>query len=237
MFAQNVETVSRLTHPVRDPRAGYEQTIGVLREAKTHRPPVLTKTSLMLGLGETDAEIHETMMDLRAAAVDILTLGQYLRPTPNHLNVERFVTPAEFDPVPRPGVGAGISGVRVRPVGAVELSRGAGAGAQQCRPQQRSGPGARRGKPPIMSDLPLIRHLGLAPYEPTWRAMQVFTDERETSTPDEIWFVEHPPVFTLGIEREPRAFVTPGRHPGGANRPRRSGDVSRSRAAGRLSAH
>jgi lipoyl synthase len=97
VFAQNVETVRRLTHPVRDPRAGYEQTIGVLSAAKTHRPSVLTKTSLMLGLGESDAEIRGTMADLRAAAVDILTLGQYLRPTPNHLNVERFVAPDEFD--------------------------------------------------------------------------------------------------------------------------------------------
>ena len=97
VFAQNVETVSRLTHPVRDPRAGYEQTIAVLRAAKAYLPSVLTKTSLMLGLGESDAEIRETMMDLRAAGVDILTLGQYLRPTPNHLNVERFVTPAEFN--------------------------------------------------------------------------------------------------------------------------------------------
>jgi lipoic acid synthetase len=97
VFAQNVETVRRLTHPVRDPRAGYEQTIGVLRAAKAYLPSVLTKTSLMLGLGESDAEIREAMMDLRAAAVDILTLGQYLRPTPNHLNVERFVTPAEFN--------------------------------------------------------------------------------------------------------------------------------------------
>jgi lipoic acid synthetase len=96
VFAQNVETVRRLTHPVRDPRAGYDQSIGVLAAAKTYRPAVLTKTSLMLGLGETDAEIHRTMMDLRAAAVDILTLGQYLRPTPNHLNVDRFVAPAEF---------------------------------------------------------------------------------------------------------------------------------------------
>src|ERR1700675_4250967 len=91
VFAQNVETVRRLTHPVRDPRAGYEQTIGVLRAAKAHRASVLTKTSLMLGLGESDAEIHQTMVDLRAAAVDILTLGQYLRPTPHHLRVERFV--------------------------------------------------------------------------------------------------------------------------------------------------
>jgi len=97
VFAQNVETVRRLTHPVRDPRAGYEQTIGVLRHAKAYRPAVLTKTSVMLGLGETDAEIRATMHDLRAAAVDILTLGQYLRPTPNHLNVERFVTPSQFD--------------------------------------------------------------------------------------------------------------------------------------------
>jgi lipoyl synthase len=96
VFAQNVETVERLTHPVRDPRAGYRQTLDVLEAAKRYRPAVLTKTSLMLGLGETDAEIRKTMTDLRAAAVDILTLGQYLRPTANHLNVERFVTPEQF---------------------------------------------------------------------------------------------------------------------------------------------
>src|SRR5665213_3212595 len=75
VFAQNIETVRRLTHPVRDPRAGYEQTLGVLKAAKAYRPSVLTKTSLMLGLGESDAEIRETMAELRAAPVDILTLG------------------------------------------------------------------------------------------------------------------------------------------------------------------
>lgn len=96
VFAQNIETVRRLTHPVRDPRAGYEQTLAVLAHAKAHRPEVLTKSSLMLGLGETDAEIAACMDDLRAASVDVLTLGQYLRPTVNHLPVERFVTPAEF---------------------------------------------------------------------------------------------------------------------------------------------
>jgi lipoyl synthase len=96
VFAQNVETVERLTHPVRDPRAGYRRTLDVLAAAKAYRPAVLTKTSLMLGLGETDAEIRDTMKDLRAVAVDLLTLGQYLRPTPNHLDVERFVTPEEF---------------------------------------------------------------------------------------------------------------------------------------------
>jgi lipoic acid synthetase len=118
VFAQNVETVRRLTHPVRDPRAGYEQTIGVLRHAKVHRPGVLTKTSLMLGLGESDAEIHATMADLRAVGVDILTLGQYLRPTANHLNVERFVTPEQFDAYRESALAAGflecVSGPLVR---------------------------------------------------------------------------------------------------------------------------
>jgi lipoic acid synthetase len=97
VFAQNIETVRRLTHPVRDPRAGYEQTLRVLAHAKRHRPSVLTKSSLMLGLGETDEEIAATLADLRAAQVDIVTLGQYLRPTSNHFTVARFVTPAQFD--------------------------------------------------------------------------------------------------------------------------------------------
>lgn len=96
VFAQNVETVERLTHPVRDNRAGYWQTIDVLAYAKQYRPDVLTKTSLMLGLGETDEEILQTMDDLRKANVDILTLGQYMQPTKNHLPVVRYVTPEAF---------------------------------------------------------------------------------------------------------------------------------------------
>src|SRR5262245_24481997 len=96
VFAQNVETVRRLTHPVRDPRAGYEQTLNVLAHAKRFRPDVLTKTSLMLGLGETEDELLRTMDDIRAVSVDILTLGQYLQPTTNHLAIERWVTPDEF---------------------------------------------------------------------------------------------------------------------------------------------
>ena len=96
VFAQNIETVERLTHPVRDPRASYRQTLDVLQHAKTHRPKLLTKSSIILGLGETDDEIKETMDDLRAAQVELLTLGQYLRPTMNHLAIERWVTPDEF---------------------------------------------------------------------------------------------------------------------------------------------
>jgi len=118
VFAQNLETVRRLTHPVRDPRAGYEQTLAVLAHAKRHRPDVLTKSSLMLGLGETDAEVLEAMDDLRAAGVDILTLGQYLRPTPHHLPVARFVTPEQFAAYREEGLSRGfrecVSGPMVR---------------------------------------------------------------------------------------------------------------------------
>ena len=96
VFAQNIETVERLTHPVRDPRAGYAQTLAVLAHAKERRATVLTKSSVMCGLGETDDEIKATMDDLRSAGVDLLTLGQYLRPTRHHLPVERWVTPDDF---------------------------------------------------------------------------------------------------------------------------------------------
>ncbi len=118
VFAQNIETVRRLTHPVRDPRAGYEQTLAVLAYAKRCRPALLTKSSLMLGLGETVEEIHECLADLRAAGVDIVTLGQYLRPTPNHLPVERYVTPAEFQALREQALALGflecVSGPLVR---------------------------------------------------------------------------------------------------------------------------
>jgi len=97
VFAQNIETVERLTYTVRDPRAGYQQTLAVLAHAKKTRPSILTKSSLMLGLGENDDEILQTMRDLRANNVDILTLGQYLQPTKNHLPVARWVHPDEFN--------------------------------------------------------------------------------------------------------------------------------------------
>jgi lipoic acid synthetase len=116
VFAQNIETVRRLTHPVRDPRASYQQTLDVLEHAKKFRPNVLTKTSLMLGLGEEDHEIMQTMDDLRAVGVDILTLGQYLRPTPNHLAIERFVTPDEFNAYRQEGLEKGFIEVVAGPL-------------------------------------------------------------------------------------------------------------------------
>ncbi|MDA9112353.1 lipoyl synthase [Gammaproteobacteria bacterium] len=118
VFAQNMETVERLTHPVRDIRAGYQQTLDVLAESKKINPNVLTKTSLILGLGETDEEIEKTMDDLIASNVDILTLGQYLRPTLNHIPVEKWVTPEEFNRYRDIGLSKGflevVSGPMVR---------------------------------------------------------------------------------------------------------------------------
>ncbi len=97
VVAQNLETVERLTHPVRDPRAGYRQTLDLLGRVKQLEPGRLTKSSLMLGLGETDEEVRAAMADLRAEGVDFLTFGQYLAPTRRHLAVERYVPPEEFD--------------------------------------------------------------------------------------------------------------------------------------------
>jgi len=97
VVAQNLETVERLTHPVRDPRAGYRQTLDLLARVKRMAPGTFTKSSLMLGLGEQEDEVRAALRDLRAAGAEFVTLGQYLRPTPEHLPVQRYVTPAEFE--------------------------------------------------------------------------------------------------------------------------------------------
>jgi lipoic acid synthetase len=96
VVAHNVETVERLQRPVRDPRAGYEQSLAVLeRVAREH--DARAKTSLMLGLGEHAAEVYGALADCRAAGVDVVTLGQYLRPSASHLPVERYVHPETFE--------------------------------------------------------------------------------------------------------------------------------------------
>ena len=97
VFAQNLETVRRLTKRVRDPRAGYDQTLKVLSHAKQNSQKIITKTSLMFGLGETKEEILIAFEDIKKAGVDVLTLGQYMRPTINHLPVEKWYTPEEFE--------------------------------------------------------------------------------------------------------------------------------------------
>ena len=96
VLGHNLETVRRLTPFVRDRRAGYELSLSVLRTLKELNPRLFTKSSLLLGLGEEEEEVEEAFWDLREAGVDILVLGQYLRPTARELPVARYVSPAEF---------------------------------------------------------------------------------------------------------------------------------------------
>ncbi len=98
VVAHNVECVERLTSSVRDAKASYRQSLDVLAHATAHRPQSPTKTSLMLGLGETEGELVQSFKDLRSVGVQILTLGQYLRPSGSrhHLRVEQFIHPDEF---------------------------------------------------------------------------------------------------------------------------------------------
>jgi lipoic acid synthetase len=103
VFANNIETVRRLTPAVRDGRAGYDQTLAVLRRMKAEFPGVVTKSSIMVGLGESPAEVEETMQDLRGVGVEVLTLGQYLRPSAWHLPVVEFVRPEAFAAYERSG--------------------------------------------------------------------------------------------------------------------------------------
>ena len=97
VFAHNVECVPRLDSKVRDHRATFEQSIGILKEAKLLRPDILTKSSIMVGLGETDDEITEALQLLKDAGVDLVTIGQYLAPSPKHLPVDRFPEPSRYD--------------------------------------------------------------------------------------------------------------------------------------------
>uniref|UniRef100_D3TM61 Lipoyl synthase, mitochondrial n=1 Tax=Glossina morsitans morsitans TaxID=37546 RepID=D3TM61_GLOMM len=96
VYAHNIETVEKLTPYVRDRRANYRQTLHVLKEAKRFNKNLITKSSIMLGLGETDEEVEQTMQDLREAGVECLTLGQYMQPTKRHLKVIEYVTPEKF---------------------------------------------------------------------------------------------------------------------------------------------
>lgn len=96
VLAHNVETVERLTRTVRDAKCGYRQSLRTLELFKKLAPTRLTKSSIMLGLGETDDELRQTLADLRAVEVDIVTLGQYLQPSPRHLPVVEYVAPEIF---------------------------------------------------------------------------------------------------------------------------------------------
>src|SRR5205809_5979156 len=112
----NVETIERLQGTVRDPRANYAQSLAVLRGAKAMRGGLFTKSSILLGLGETRDEVLQTMRDLRANDVDILTLGQYLRPSTWHIEVQEYVPPETFDGLRAAGEAMGFAYVAAGPL-------------------------------------------------------------------------------------------------------------------------
>jgi lipoic acid synthetase len=109
VFAHNVEVTRRLTPLIRDQRCDYDGTLAVLRHAKERAPERFVKSSIMVGIGETDEEVEETLRDLRGAGVDIVTLGQYLRPTPKHAPVARYVPPETFAGYERSALDMGFS--------------------------------------------------------------------------------------------------------------------------------
>jgi lipoic acid synthetase len=116
VFAHNIEVSRRMTPKIRDQRCDYDLSLGVLAHAKARHPDRFVKSSIMVGVGETDDEVLETMRDLRRAGVDILTLGQYLRPTPKHAPVERYVTPERFAEYAREGREMGFAFVASGPL-------------------------------------------------------------------------------------------------------------------------
>jgi lipoic acid synthetase len=118
VFGQNIETVRRLTHAVRDRRAGYDQTLNVLRTIKEMDPTLRTKSSILLGMGETPSEVLETMQDLRAAEVDLLAIGQYLQPThlKRHLPLVEYVPPDRFASYKEQGMKLGFKYVASGPL-------------------------------------------------------------------------------------------------------------------------
>jgi len=116
VFAHNIEVSRRMTPKIRDQRCDYDLSLGVLAHAKARHPDRFVKSSIMVGVGETDDEVLETMRDLRKAGVDILTLGQYLRPTPKHAPVERYVTPERFDEYAREGREMGFAFIASGPL-------------------------------------------------------------------------------------------------------------------------
>jgi len=116
VFAHNIETVERLQSKVRDRRANYRQSLRVLKMVKEMNSSIYTKSSLMLGLGETDSEIITTMKNLREVRVDILAIGQYLRPSTWHLEVEQYVPPSKFDELKTIGESLGFRYVASGPL-------------------------------------------------------------------------------------------------------------------------
>jgi lipoic acid synthetase len=137
VFAHNIEVVRRLTPVIRDRRCDYDLSLGVLAYAKAKAPAGLVKSSIMVGIGETADEVEQTLRDLRAAGTDIVTIGQYLRPTPKHAAVDRYVTPDEFQRLERVARELGFAFVASGPLVRSSYHAAEGFVQAQLRPASR----------------------------------------------------------------------------------------------------
>jgi lipoic acid synthetase len=156
VFAHNIEVVRRLTPLIRDQRCDYDRSLAVLSRAKQAHPERLVKSSIMVGIGEADAEVSQTLADLRAAGVDIVTLGQYLRPTEKHAAVDRYVTPEAFDGYADEARSLGFAFVASGPL--VRSSYHAAEGFVAARLRPAPAPGS-EGSPALLVDGPAPEQL------------------------------------------------------------------------------
>ncbi len=141
VFAHNIEVTRRLTPLIRDQRCDYDLSLEVLRYAKERAPERFVKSSIMVGMGEEDDEVVETLRDLRSVGIDIVTLGQYLRPTPKHAPVHRFVTPEQFEEYARIGRDLGFRFVASGPLVRSSYHAAEGFVAAQLRPESQAAEG------------------------------------------------------------------------------------------------
>jgi lipoic acid synthetase len=155
VFAHNIEVVRRLTREIRDRRCTYDRSLGVLEHAKRVAPDRMTKSSVMVGIGETDAEVFETLADLRGARVDVVTIGQYLRPTARHAPVTRYVEPQTFATFEARGRELGFAFVASGPLVRSSYRAAEGFIAARLQPAEASEDASRTGRRDAPGALPL----------------------------------------------------------------------------------
>jgi lipoic acid synthetase len=174
VLAHNIEVVRRLTPLVRDPKADYGQSLALLKKAKEIEPGVRTKSSLLLGLGETHEEVLEALDDLRDAGVDLVAIGQYLQPTKEHCPVEEYVTPGRWDLIRSEALARGFGHVAAGPF---------------VRTSYRAHE--------ALAPVPVIAYRdGLALQEQAQRSVA-------EGGPESLIVLTHPPVITLGRQADP----------------------------------
>jgi lipoyl synthase len=189
VFAHNVEVVRELTPQVRDRRCSYDRSLEVLAAARRKRPSTVTKSSLLLGLGETDAQVEAALDDLRAVGVASIAIGQYLQPTRRNVPVERWVTPERFAELAALAREKGFTHVASGPL--VRTSYHAAEHAGPRRPLQ-------------------VLRLGRVPYEDALALQRDLAARRlAREIPDTVVVLEHPPVITLGHRADAGNVVAP----------------------------